>query len=269
MSPDVDARVRALLHALRLKDALAAMGDVLPTDRAARRAILDGVERLLRVELDRRRERRIARRLDESKLPERPTLETFDFAFQPGLDKDLVMDLATLAWVDRREDLLFLGKSGTGKSHLGKAMCVRACARELRALYTSCADMMADLHTALADGSLRRRLARYVRPQLLLIDDLGYDPLEQEHAREAQLLHKVLEGRLGKTSTIITSNLAIEDWAKYLGQHALTVAILDKFLFRATAITIDGPSFRLDAHQKLNAAKRAARSAPDDARPSK
>lgn len=261
MSRDLDGRVRELLKGLGLRDALAALGDVLPKDLSERRAVLDGVDRLLRVEADRRRERRIVRRGDEAHLPDRPTLETFDFAFQPKLDKALILDLATLAWVDRYEDLLLLGQSGTGKSHIAKALCLRACAREMRVLYTTCATMMATLHAALADGSLERKLKRYTKPQLLLVDDLGYDPLEQEHAREAQLLHKVLEGRLGKTSTIITSNLPISEWAAYLGHHALTVAILDKFLFRATALTIDGPSFRLAAHKKKNAARRSG--APD------
>ena len=103
---------------------------------------------------------------------------------------------------------------------------------------------------SLADGSLRRRVKRYTAPELLLIDDLGYDPLEQEHAREAQLLHKVLEARHGRASTIVTSNLDVDAWATYLGHPQLTVALLDKLLFRATAIRIDGPSFRLATHKK-------------------
>ena len=117
--------------------------------------------------------------------------------------------------------------------------------------------MMLDLHAALADGSLRRRVKRYTSPELLLIDDLGYDPLEQEHAREAQLLHKVLEARHGKVSTIVTSNLDVDAWATYLGHPKLTIALLDKLLFRATAIRIEGPSFRLDQHKKRQAARKS------------
>jgi DNA replication protein DnaC len=256
MSRDAEGRVRDLLEAFRMKRALEILTSALPTDKPARTNILDTCERLLRAELDDRRERRIARRLDSSHLPERPTLESFDFGFQPKLDKALVLDLALLAWVDRNEDLVLVGDPGVGKSHIAKAFCVIACGQQRRVLYTTCADMMLDLHSALADGSLRQRIKRYTCPALLLIDDLGYDPLEQEHAREAQLLHKVLEGRHGRASTIVTSNLDVDAWAEYLGHPQLTMALLDKLLYHATAIRIDGPSYRLDRHNKRQAARK-------------
>ena len=124
-----------------------------------------------------------------------PTLQTFDFDFQTGIDRALVMELATLTWVDRHEDLVLIGQSGTGKSHIAKALCLIGCTQQRRVLYTSCATMLADLFASLADNTLNEALKRYIRPRLLLIDDLGYDPIEQDHAREAQLLYKVLEAR--------------------------------------------------------------------------
>ena len=263
-SRDAEGRVRDLLETFRMKRALEVLADVLPSDKPGRTATLEAVERLLRTESDDRRERRIARRLDDSRLPDRPTLDTFDFAFQPKLDKAQVLDLAHLAWVDRKEDLVLVGDPGVGKSHIAKALCVLAAGQQRRVLYTTCADMMLDLHAALADGSLRRRVKRYSSPELLLIDDLGYDPLEQEHAREAQLLHKVLESRHGKASTIVTSNLGVDAWAEYLGHPQLTVALLDKLLFRAVAIRIDGPSYRLDQHNKR---QRAAKPVQPQATP--
>lgn len=250
MPADVEERVRALLEKLRMTAAIAALGESLPADKSARTTTLEGIERVLRVEVDRRREKRITRRIEASKLPDRPTLETFDFDFQPTLDKSLVLDLATLAWVDRREDLLLVGQSGVGKSHIAKALCLIACSQERRVVYTTCANMMVDLNASLADGTIARRLKRYAYPQLLLIDDLGYDPLEQEQAREAQLLYKVLEARHGKLSTIVTSNLDIEAWAEYLGNQHLTVALLDRLLYHATTISIAGPSYRLAQHAK-------------------
>jgi DNA replication protein DnaC len=254
---DVEDRVRTLLETFRMKRALDVLAAVLPADKPGRTQTLEVFERLLRTELDDRRERRIARRLEDSHLPDRPTLETFEFNFQPKLDKAHVLDLAQLAWVERKEDLVLVGDPGVGKSHIAKALCVLAAGQERRVLYTTCADMMLDLHAALADGSLRSRVKRYTSPELLLIDDLGYDPIEQEHAREAQLLHKVLDGRHGRVSTIVTSNLDVDAWAEYLGHPQLTMALLDKLLFRATAIRIDGPSYRLDQHNRRQSARKS------------
>jgi DNA replication protein DnaC len=262
MPSDVDERVRGLLEKLRMTAAIAALVELMPADKALRTASLEVIERVLRVEVDRRREKRIIRRVEHSKLPDRPTLETFDFDFQPTLDKGLVLDLATLAWVDRHEDLLLVGQSGVGKSHIAKAMCLIACSQERRVLYTTCANMMVDLNASLADGTLPRRLKRYTYPQLLLVDDLGYDPLEQEQAREAQLLYKVLEARHGKLSTIVTSNLDVPAWAEYLGNQHLTVALLDRLLYHATTITISGPSYRLAQHDKRQRARTGRDGAP-------
>lgn len=261
MNPDVETRVRDLLETLRMPraaDALAA----LPDDPARRVAILEGVERLLRAEVDDRRERRIQRRIDTARFPDRPTLEVFDFDFQPGLDRSLVMDLATLAWVDRREDVVLIGQSGVGKSHIAKALAMIGCSQERRVRYTTCAEMLATLHASLADGTLRRAIKAYTRPELLVVDDLGYDPIEQEHAREAQLLYKVLEGRHGKFSTIVTSNLPAEKWAEYLGNHYLTVALLDRLLYNGTVLVIEGPSYRLAKHKTRQQERAAKRQAP-------
>ena len=263
MADDLYQRVRDLLCALAMKDALQALDDTLPTNARARIAALDTMHRLLAAEHAARVHRRIERRLVASRLPDRPTLATFDFDFQPGLDRALVMDLATLAWVDRREDLVLVGQSGVGKSHIAKALCLIGCRQQRRVRYTTCADMIADLYASLADGTLPTVLKRYTRPEILLCDDLGYDPLEQEHAREAQLLYKVLDARHGRVSTIITSNLSVQDWAQYLGDHYLTVALLDRLLYRATAVTIDGPSYRLAKHKERQ--RRTDRGESDDA----
>lgn len=259
MKTDVEERVRELLQKLSMPRALASLSNTLPKDSAGRVAALKSIERLLRFEVDERREGRIKRRTSESKLPDSSTLEVFDFDFQPNLDRELVMELATLAWVDRVEDLVIVGDSGTGKSHIAKSLCRIGCSQERRVRYTLCSDMMAELYAALADGSLPQVLKRYTRPTLLLVDDLGYDPIEQERAREAQLLYKVLEARHQKKSTIITSNLDAEAWAEYLGDHYLTMALLDRLLYKATSISIKGPSFRLAEHKKRMQEREAKR----------
>ncbi len=255
----VEKRVWELLEKLSMPHALASLKAHLPKNPSTRLAALESIEAMLADELKERWERRIDRRTKDSKLPEFPTLQTFDFDFQPTLDRKLIMELALLDWVDRKEDLVLTGQSGTGKSHIAKALCMIGCSQGRRVRYTSCADMLAELFASLADGSLKRVATRYTRPALLLIDDLGYDPIEQEQAREAQLLYKILEARHGKTSTIITSNLSAKDWSDYLGNQYLTVALLDRLLFRAVAINIDGPSWRLAKHEERQKARKKKR----------
>lgn len=250
MADDVITQVRRELERLEMRHAALLLEDLLPDKPALRVSVLETVARILRAEADRRLEKRITARIKASSLPDRPTLETFDFDFQPSLDRALVKDLATLAWVGRREDLVLIGQSGVGKSHIAKALCLIACSKDIRVQYTTCADLLSRLHASLADGSLRQALKAYTLPTLLLIDDLGYDTIEQEHARDAQLLYKVLEARHGKRSTIVTSNLPAEKWAEYLGNQYLTVALLDRLLYHATAIVIEGPSYRLAQHRE-------------------
>jgi len=256
MPPDQQTRVRDLMQLLNLPDAGLALDEQLPAERAERVRVLGVLERVLAAEQAARVERRIARRIHEARFPDMPTLETFDFDFQTGIERDLVMDLATLAWVDRQEDLVLIGQSGTGKSHLAKALCLIGCRQQRSVLYTSCADMMTRLFASLADNTLGEAIKRYVRTQLLLIDDLGYDPIEQERARDAQLLYKVMDARHQHGSTIITSNLDADAWPAYLGNHYLTIALLDRLLYHGTAITIDGPSWRLHQHEKRNEERR-------------
>lgn len=259
MNDDLETRVRQLLVDVGLKHAAESFHQHLPDVPTERVRTLKVFAAVLAEELARQIERRIERRIEDSKLPELATLEGYDFDFQTGVERDLIMDLATMAWVDRNEDLLFVGDSGVGKSHFGKALCLIGCRQQRRVLYTTCADMLCKLHAALADNTLADKIKPYVRATILCIDDLGYDPIEQEQAREAQLLYKVLEARHGKLSTIITSNLVKgEEWSEYLGQHYLTVALLDRLLYHGTVVRIHGPSWRMAQHEK----RMAERSGP-------
>ena len=141
--------------------------------RAAQEALAptELVERLLSVEAQARIQRRIERRIQESRLPERKLLSDFDFAFQTGVDKNQVLEIAKLDFVTRKQGLIIAGNSGTGKSHLAKALLLIGCQYLYRCRYTTAADMLKDLLSSLADGTLEQRLKVYTRPDILLIDE--------------------------------------------------------------------------------------------------
>ncbi len=208
--------------------------------------------RLFDAQVQYQRERRVDRRISESKLPERKTFVNFDFDFQPGLDRNLVLELATMNFVSRRQGVILAGNSGTGKSHIAKALALQGCKHGYRVRYTTAADMLKDLFSALADDSLEQKLKRYVNPELLVCDELGFDRLEREDARNAALFFKVIDGRYTKLSTVLTTNIDFEQLGHYLGDPVATTAIVDRMVHHSVVINIDGPSWRLEESKKLN-----------------
>lgn len=210
------------------------------------------LERLLEIEAVSLIERRMERRIRESKLPERKLLADFDFAFQAGIDKRQVMELATLGFVERKQWLILAGSSGAGKSHLAKALLLLACQHLYRCRYVTASFMLRDLLSGLADDSLEDKLKAYVRPDILLIDEIGFDRLEQESSRNASLFFKVIEGRYCKNSTILTTNIDFKTLGEYLGDPVVTAAIVDRMVHHAVIISIDGPSWRMHESRRLN-----------------
>lgn len=209
---------------------------------------LDG---LLDRELVVRKEKRIERRLKESRLPKPfKTLEGFDWDFQPKLDRGRVLALSRLDFLREHLNILITGRSGTGKSHIAKGLAFLACGADVRVLYTTCTDMLNALYAGLADHSLDRKLRRYQRAQLLVIDDLGTEKVEILHGQGASLFFKVINYRYGKASTIITSNIATSKWDEYFGDPNVTVAALDRLTHHAIPVTITGPSWRAEQMKK-------------------
>jgi DNA replication protein DnaC len=212
--------------------------------------------RLLEPQLHRRIEGRFERRLRESRLPARKTFAEFDFLFQPGLDRDLVMELATLRFIKQGKNLLLAGFSGTGKSHIGMAICLNGCAENLRVLYTTSADMLAELNASLADGTLEEALKPYVNADMLMIDEVGMEQVERKDACRSGFMQKVLLPRYNEQrSTIITSNIDWAAWGDYLDDHLGATALLDRLLHRCHVIVIKGPTWRGHVHdQEVEAA---------------
>jgi DNA replication protein DnaC len=211
------------------------------------------LEHVLGAETAHKLEHRIGRRIDRSGLKERKTLEAFDFDFQPKLDKALVLELARLDFVRRRDDVVITGHPGTGKSHVLKAFGLRACEQGIRLRYARCVDLLDDLHAGLADGSYPRRFKAWAAAELLVIDDVGLGQVKKhgDEPTAAHTLYNLIDRRHGRTSTAVTSNIALSDWGKYLGDATLTAAILDRLAMHAIRIDIDGPSYRQHvAHER-------------------
>jgi DNA replication protein DnaC len=222
------------------------------------------LERVLGAEAAFKLERRIERRIAQSGLPERKTLEAFDWAFQPSLDKSFVMELAGLEFVRRKEDLVITGKCGAGKSHIIKAIGLRACQAQMSVRYARCVDLLDDLYAGLADATYPQRLRRWAGPDLLIVDDVGLGQVKKrdDEPTAAHTLFNLIDKRHGKASTAFTSNIKLSAWGRYLGDPTLAVAILDRVIMRAVRLDIDGPSYR--QHVAENRAKQRGTKLPKD-----
>ena len=240
------------LKTLKLSTIAAILDDELA--RAAQSATppTELLERLLTAEADSLIQRRIERRIKESKLPDRKLLADFDFDFQKGIDKAQILELAKLDFVRRKQGIIIAGNSGTGKSHIAKALLLLGCRETYLCRYTKASDMLRDLFSGLADDTLALKLKRYLVPDLLLIDEVGFDRLEQQDPRNACLFHKVIDGRYCKKSTMITSNVDFKELGDYLGDPIITTAIVDRMVHHSIIMSIEGPSWRLHQSHQLN-----------------
>lgn len=207
---------------------------------------LEATERLLAQAVALKRERSIEWRIKGSGLKVRKTMAGFDWAFQPKLDRRVVEDLFTLSFVERSEDLLITGKTGTGKSHILQALAIEACAQEWMVRYARCVDLIDDLYAGLADGSYERRMKKWCRPTLLVIDDVGLGQLKRhdDEPTAAHMLFTLLDRRHESATTALTSNIKLSAWGKYLGDATLAAAVLDRLAANSIRIDINGPSYR-------------------------
>jgi DNA replication protein DnaC len=218
-------------------------------DKVARQCAAEGLDhsayllRLVELELGERERRMVERRIKEARFPAVKSLDSFDFAAVPRLDKSLVLELARCEYLARRENFIVVGNSGTGKTHLALGLGLAACQKGLSVGFATAASLAHELietHGERRLLRLHRRLATY---QLLIIDDLGYVPLS---SAGAGLLFEVLSQRSECGSTIITSDLPIDKWITVFGTERMTDALLDRLTYRAHIVEMSGESYRLN-----------------------
>ena len=203
---------------------------------------LDLIDLLLEEELGQREGRRFRNALNVSGLPHHKTLDDFDFAFQPDLDARKVRDLATLEFARTKSNIVLLGPPGVGKTMLAVALAIAACQAGFSIYYTTLDDLVRRLRTAEAAGRFNRQLAAYLRPAVLVVDEVGYLPLDRA---EANMVFQLVSRRYERGSMIITSNKSFAEWGSVLGDEVLASAILDRLLHHCNVVNINGPSYRL------------------------
>ena len=196
---------------------------------------------LLHDEIERRESKQLSLRLKRASFEHDKTLEDFDFAFNPNVPKAKVLDLATCAFIGKRDNVLLVGQTGVGKSHIAQALGHRACMAGHSVVYTAAHHMLSQLRASRADNSHERRLLRYTRPDLLIIDDLGLRPL---HHDEPMDLYDVISHRYERGSIIVTSNRDIDEWPPLFHDELLAGAAMDRLLHHSHVVVIEGESYR-------------------------
>lgn len=235
-------RIREVATRLGLNHLADVLTELVERAEAGQLGYLEFLDLLLQEELGLREGRRYRNALKLSGLPHHKTLDEFDFTFQPELEPRKVRDLATLEFVRAKSNIALLGPPGVGKTMLAVALAVAACQAGFSIYFTTLDDLVRRLRTAEATGRFNRQLATYLRPAVLVVDEVGYLPLDRA---EANMVFQLVSRRYEHGSMIITSNKSFLEWGTVLGDDVLATAILDRLLHHCDVLTINGPSYRL------------------------
>jgi len=249
-------RLQGALNGLGLKAIEARLEGLL--EQAAKKdpSYADFLDQLLGCEVEARRSRYLRARLQLAHLPFLKTFDQFEFGFQPSIDERQIRELRTLRFIHEASNVIFLGPPGVGKTHLSVALAEAAIQAGFGAYFITAHDLVHDLGRAYREGRLDRRMRVYLAPKVLIIDEMGYLPLDE---LGATIFFQLVSARYERGSIILTSNKSYGDWGSIFGDPIIATAILDRLLHHSTTINIRGESYRLKDRRRAGLLPR-----PDD-----
>jgi len=236
-------KVKEALLTLKLKAMVDILEETLHKAQKENLSVLDILYLLTSQEIASRQERLIKTRITQARFPVIKTIDAFDFSFPKSVNKSKIMSLFDLNFVEKKETAIFMGPPGTGKTHLALALSYQACLQGFKTLFTTAMNLINQLSASLADNSFLRTMKSFTTPQLLIIDELGYLPVDKQGA---ELLFQVISNRYECGSMVITTNRAFRDWGTILNNdNTLASAIIDRLVHHGVLVQIKGGSYRV------------------------
>jgi DNA replication protein DnaC len=247
-APSRRDRIRSMLADLKMPGSLEALDPILSSIDGGTFTGSEAIESLLSAPIQLRNNRRLQAAMRSSRLPAVKMLEGFDFSFQPSIRREQIESLHELGFVERRENVIFLGPPGVGKTHLAISLAIAAAQGGRRVYYGTLSDLITSLEEAQTAGKLQQRLKVLTHPAVLVVDEIGYLPISRTGA---MLFFQLMARRYERASTVLTSNKGFEEWGEIFGDEVMAAALIDRLLHHCHIVSIRGNSYRMRQHSDL------------------